>query len=78
MGIELVTRFKVGTFIFAAALVFLITNIIIDLIVITNNETRWNSTYLSIQRSLQLTTKIQVFSINYKDELKEDLLLPED
>jgi hypothetical protein len=46
--------------------------------VIADNETRWNSTYLSIRRGLLLATKIQVFSIDHQDELKEDLLIPED
>jgi hypothetical protein len=46
--------------------------------VIADNETRWNSTYFSIERGLRLRNKIQVFSIDFSDELDEDFLLPED
>jgi hypothetical protein len=46
--------------------------------VIADNETRWNSTYLSIHRGLQLRNKIQVFSSDFRDELDEDFLIPED
>jgi hypothetical protein len=49
-----------------------------DLIVIADNETRWNSTFTSIQRGIKLYNKIQVFSTEFKDELGEDFLLPED
>jgi hypothetical protein len=46
--------------------------------VITDNETRWNSTYMSIQRGLKLYNKIRVYSDECKDELGDDFLLPED
>ena len=46
--------------------------------VIADNETRWNSTYTSIQRGIKLYNKIQVFSTEYKDKLGDDFLLPED
>jgi hypothetical protein len=46
--------------------------------VIAKNETRWNSTYLSIRRGIKLYNKIQVFSTDYKDELGDDFLLSED
>ena len=46
--------------------------------VIADNETRWNSTYISIQRGIKLYNKIQVFSTEFKDELGDDFLLPED
>ena len=46
--------------------------------VITDNKTRWNSTYLSIKRGILLYNKLQVFSINYRDDLDEDFLLLED
>jgi hypothetical protein len=46
--------------------------------VIADNDTRWNSTYLSITRGIKLYAKIQVFSEIHRDELKEDFLLPSD
>jgi len=46
--------------------------------VIADNETRWNSTYTSIQRGLKLCNKIRIYSDEYKDELGDDFLLPED
>ena len=46
--------------------------------VIADNETRWNSTYLLIRRRIKLYSKIQVFSNDHKDELEDDFLLPED
>jgi hypothetical protein len=46
--------------------------------VISDNKTRWNSTYISIQRALKLMVKIQVFSIQFKDDLGLDFLLPND
>jgi len=39
--------------------------------VIVDNETRWNSTFLSLKRGIQLYNKIQVFLINHRDELGE-------
>jgi hypothetical protein len=46
--------------------------------VIADNETRCNSTYLLIHRGLQLRNKIQVFFSDFRDELDEDFLTPED
>jgi hypothetical protein len=46
--------------------------------VIADNETRWNSIYTSIQRGLKLYNKIQVYSTEFKNELSDDFLLPED
>ena len=42
--------------------------------VIADNDTRWNSTYLSIIRGLKLRTKITAYSINNRDELDADFL----
>ena len=40
-----------------------------------NNDTRWNSVYLFIQRGIKLYTKISVYSEEHKNELGEDFLL---
>jgi hypothetical protein len=53
-------------------------NFFLELNVISDNETRWNSTYLSLSRGLELHAKIKVFSEIHKDELGADFLLPED
>ena len=50
----------------------------IDLMVIADNQTRWNSTFLSLQRGIKLYNKISVYSVDYREELDEDFLLPED
>ena len=42
--------------------------------VIKANNTRWNSTYLSIIRGLKLKTKLQYYSINNRKELGADYL----
>jgi hypothetical protein len=42
--------------------------------VISDNDTRWNSTYLSMERALILKVKIKVYSKNHKDELSEDFI----
>jgi predicted glycosyltransferase involved in capsule biosynthesis len=46
--------------------------------VIADNETRWNSTYISIKRGILLYNKIQVFSTDHRDELGDDFLFSED
>ena len=46
--------------------------------VISDNNTRWNSTYISLTRGLDLYAKIKVFSEIHQDELGEDFLLPND
>jgi hypothetical protein len=51
---------------------------ILDLIVIANNKTRWNTVYLSITRAITLYPKIQVFSEVHRDELETHFLLTED
>ena len=42
--------------------------------VICDNDTRWNSTYLSMERALILETKIRVYSENHRDDLGEDFM----
>ena len=42
--------------------------------VIADNETRWNSTYLSILRGLKLKHKIQVYSLDERESLGSDYL----
>jgi len=45
-----------------------------DLMVIAENNTRWNSTYLFIARGLKLKAKLQYYFINNKKELSADYL----
>ena len=42
--------------------------------VITDNDTRWNSTYLSIVRGLKLKYKIQIYSLDERASLGSDYL----
>ena len=44
------------------------------LIVISDNDTRWNSTYLSIEKALALKAKIRIYSKDYKEDLDEDFI----
>jgi hypothetical protein len=46
----------------------------IDLVVISDNSTRWNSTYRSLRRGLQLKDGLTHFCIQYRKELRLDLL----
>ena len=46
--------------------------------VLADNQTRWNSVYLSIVRAIRLYGQIQVFSEQHRDELKAYFLLQED
>src|SRR5271170_1255854 len=46
----------------------------LDLMVIADNDTRWNSTYLSILRGLKLKHKIQVYSLDERAALGNDFL----
>ena len=43
-----------------------------------DNATRWNSTYLSLERALRCRTRIEHFSIDYRKELDKNYLDPED
>jgi hypothetical protein len=46
----------------------------IDLIVILDNSTRWNSTYLSLHRALTLKKRIKTFCFEHRIDLSKDLL----
>jgi hypothetical protein len=46
----------------------------IDLMVILDNSTRWNSTYLSLHRALHLRPRIDLFCYEYREYLQEDSL----
>jgi len=43
-----------------------------------DNNTRWNSTFDSIDRALQLKTAIQTFSYAYQYDINSDLLPDDD
>jgi hypothetical protein len=42
--------------------------------IIIDNNTRWNSTYLSIIRGLKLKKKLQYYFMNHRKELNADYL----
>ena len=46
----------------------------LDLMIIADNDTRWNSIYLSIMRGLKLKAKLQYYSMNNRKELSADYL----
>lgn len=48
--------------------------------VVLDNSTRWNSTFLSLQRAILLKSRIQAFCLDddYADELEKDLLSQEE
>jgi hypothetical protein len=46
--------------------------------VILDNSTRWNSTYLSLQRALALRKRIKTFCFKHRAELNKDLLNDEE
>jgi hypothetical protein len=46
--------------------------------VILDNSTRWNSTYKSLKRALQLKTRIQLYAFEQQGLLGYDLLTKED
>ena len=50
----------------------------VDLFVVTDNTTRWNSTYLAIHRALKLQDRLKVFLIQNVEELEEDTLSEDD
>jgi hypothetical protein len=52
--------------------------VFIELNVILDNSTRWNSTYDSIRRAIQLYTAISMFQIENEQELGDDNLTRED
>ena len=45
-----------------------------DLNVICDNNTRWNSTFLSLQRAIKLRQRIELFYFQYKVDLTNDTL----
>jgi hypothetical protein len=45
---------------------------------ISDNQTRWNSAYKSITRAIQLHAKISVFSETHREEMGWFFLLQED
>jgi hypothetical protein len=49
-----------------------------ELIVLSDNSTRWNSTYYMIKRALKLRDQINVFSNKHRKELEKDLLMDEE
>src|SRR5277367_1571197 len=49
-----------------------------ELIVLSDNSTRWNSTYYMIKRALKLRDQINAFSIKHRKELEKDILTDED
>jgi hypothetical protein len=46
--------------------------------VLADNQTRWNSVYLSITRAITFYAKIQIFSEDHRRELGANFLLQED
>lgn len=51
---------------------------LVELFVIRENATRWNSSYASIHRALLLKPRLVAFLIEHGKELKEDLLSEDD
>lgn len=45
-----------------------------DLIVILDNSTRWNSTFFSLRRALEVRKRIELFCYEYRVDLEKDLL----
>jgi hAT family C-terminal dimerisation region len=45
---------------------------------IQDNSTRWNSTYNSLHRALKIKTRLQLFCLQYPQEVKQDMLSDED
>ena len=50
------------------------TNNLAGLMPLLDNSTRWNSTFLSIHRAIELERRIDVFCYTHRDELTQDLL----
>ena len=50
----------------------------LDLTIITDNNTQWNSTYLSIARGLKLKRKIVAYSHSNRADLGADFLTEND
>jgi hypothetical protein len=76
LGILLVSYLDLSTFCAKAKLRGLGTLLILfpGLIVISDNDIRWNSAYSSMERALVLEAKIRVYSEDHKDELGEDFM----
>ena len=45
---------------------------------ISDNATRWNSTYLSVQRALRCRKRLEHFSVDYRREVGKDYLTEDD
>jgi hypothetical protein len=43
-----------------------------------DNTIRWNGTYLSIQRAIELRKRFEIFYYEHRDDLKDDLLSDRD
>jgi hypothetical protein len=52
--------------------------IILRLLVVRDNVTRWNSTYIFIHRALKLESHIKIFAKQHLSEFKDDELTEED
>jgi hypothetical protein len=50
----------------------------VELIVLSDNSTRWNSTYYMIKRALKLRDQINVCTLKHRKELEKDLLTEEE
>jgi hypothetical protein len=51
---------------------------VVDLLVIRDNVTRWNSTYVSIHRALKLKPRIVAFTLENIKDIEQDILSDDD